>query len=254
MSYNQSFSRIVNILNTLRSECPWDKKQTINTLRQLTIEEIYELADAISKNDWPGIKEELGDILLHIIFYAKIAEEKKEFTLGDVIESVCNKLVNRHPHIYTFLKVNDDKEVKQNWENIKLKEGKESILSGVPSALPAMVKALRLQEKSAQVGFEWRDIKDVKTKILEEIDELQEVINEKNHEEIEKEFGDVLFSLINYARYLNIDPEHALSLTNNKFKQRFELMEKKLTANNKQLTDYSLETMDSIWNEIKKNG
>jgi XTP/dITP diphosphohydrolase len=252
-NYAQSFDRLRQILDELREKCPWDKKQTIHSLRQLTIEETYELADAITQNDWKGLKEELGDVLLHIIFYAKIADEQKQFAIGDVIENVCNKLIHRHPHIYSDVIVEDDDDVKRNWENLKLKEGKKSILSGVPASLPAMVKALRLQEKAKQVGFEWEVTAQVKDKVEEELQELQEVIDEKNHDEIENEFGDVLFSMINYARFLGIDPENALSRTNIKFKRRFEQMESELTKNGKPLTDYTLQEMDTTWNEIKKH-
>lgn len=252
-NYAQSFDRLRQILDELREKCPWDKKQTIHSLRQLTIEETYELADAITQNDWKGLKEELGDVLLHIIFYAKIADEQKQFAIGDVIENVCNKLIHRHPHIYSDVIVEDDDDVKRNWENLKLKEGKKSILSGVPASLPAMVKALRLQEKAKQVGFEWEVTAQVKDKVEEELQELQEVIDQKNHDEIENEFGDVLFSMINYARFLGIDPENALSRTNIKFKRRFEQMESELTKNGKPLTDYTLQEMDTTWNEIKKH-
>ena len=250
-NYAQSFDRITSILNDLRGNCPWDKKQTINTLRQLTIEETYELADAITDHNWQGLKEELGDLLLHIIFYSKIASEQQHFTIGDVIENVSNKLVHRHPHIYSNVIVKNDDDVKQNWENLKLKEGKKSILSGVPNSLPALVKALRLQEKAKQVGFEWEVTTQVKDKVLEELTELQEVIDTKNQDEIENEFGDVLFSMINYARFLGIDPENALARTNNKFKSRFEQMETILTKDGKPLTDYTLTEMDNTWNEIK---
>ena len=253
LNYSQSFERIRDIMNLLREKCPWDKKQTIHTLRQLTIEETYELADAITKENWIELKEELGDLLLHIVFYAKIAEEENKFTIGDVINTVCDKLVFRHPHIYSHVKVSNEDDVKQNWEKLKLKAGRKSILAGVPDALPAMVKALRMQEKAKQVGFEWEATEQVKAKINEELDELEEAIASQNQQEIENEFGDVLFSLINYARYLGIDPENALSRTNNKFKSRFEKMELKLTQNGKSLTEYSLTEMDNTWNEIKKN-
>lgn len=250
-SYTQSFERLLSIMNDLREQCPWDRKQTIQTLRQLTIEETYELADAITKEDWTELKEELGDILLHIVFYARIASEGGHFGIGDVIEKVCAKLVHRHPHIYSQVKVADEEEVKQNWENLKLKEGKKSVLSGVPNALPAMVKALRLQEKAKQVGFEWDATEQVKDKVEEEWNELQEAIGQHDQAAAEAEFGDLLFSMVNYARFLNIDPEHALSLTNQKFKRRFEAMETRLTGNGESLTDYSLEAMDRVWNEIK---
>jgi XTP/dITP diphosphohydrolase len=253
LNYARSFDRIKGIMDELREKCPWDKKQTIATLRQLTIEEMYELVDAITNEDWKGVKEELGDLLLHIVFYAKIAEEQKRFDLGDVIENVCNKLVFRHPHIYSFTKVQNDDDVKRNWEKLKLKEGKKSVLSGVPISLPAMTKALRLQEKAKQVGFEWKELSDVKSKIEEELQELDEVIQLKEQAAMEAEFGDVLFSMINYARYLNIDPENALERTNKKFQSRFMQMEAQLTGGGKGLNEFSLEEMDQVWNEIKKD-
>ncbi|MBK7761941.1 MAG: nucleoside triphosphate pyrophosphohydrolase [Bacteroidetes bacterium] len=251
--YEKSFGRLVQIMDELRENCPWDKKQTIQTLRQLTIEETYELVDAITENDWQGLKEELGDLLLHIVFYARIGGEQNQFDIGDVIQHVCNKLVHRHPHIYSSVVVKDDDEVKRNWENLKLKEGKKSVLSGVPQSLPAMVKALRLQEKSKQVGFEWEATEQVKDKLLEELDELQEVIAEGNQDRMEDEFGDVLFSMVNYARFLNIDPELALARTNQKFYRRFNDMENRLTANGKLLTDFTLSEMDAVWTEIKQD-
>jgi MazG family protein len=251
--YSKSFERLTKIMDELRENCPWDKKQTIQTLRQLTIEESYELVDAITDTNWQGIKEELGDLLLHIVFYSKIASEQNQFNIEDVIENVCNKLVHRHPHIYSNIQVENDDDVKRNWENLKLKEGKKTILSGVPQSLPALVKALRLQEKAKQVGFEWDHIAQVKDKIEEELNELQEVIDLKDQDKIEDEFGDVLFSMINYARFLNIDPENALERTNKKFIRRFNQMEKNLTAEGKALTDYNLNEMDASWNEIKIN-
>lgn len=252
-NYAQSFDRLLKIMTDLRENCPWDKKQTINTLRQLTIEETYELVDAITDNNWDGIKEELGDLLLHIVFYSTIAKETEQFGINNVIEEVCNKLVHRHPHIYSTIKAEDEETVKRNWENLKLKEGKKSVLGGVPNSLPAMIKALRIQEKAKQVGFEWKVTSQVKEKLLEELTELDEVILEGNQDRMEDEFGDVLFSMINYARFLNIDPENALERTNKKFKRRFEEMENKLTLNNNELSSYSLEEMDAVWNEIKTN-
>ncbi len=251
--YAQSFDRIVDIMDELRSKCPWDKKQTPSTLRQLTIEEMYELVDAITNNDWAAMKEELGDLLLHIVFYARIASETDAFNIHDVIENVCNKLVFRHPHIYAHTHVNDEDDVKRNWEKLKLKEGKKSVLSGVPLSLPAMTKALRLQEKARQVGFEWKQSSDVKDKISEELQELQEVVELHDREKMEAEFGDVLFSMINYARFLQIDPENALEKTNKKFQRRFMQMEEQLTAGGKMLNDFTLEEMDRVWNEIKKH-
>lgn len=250
--YAQSVERLVRIMDELRTQCPWDKKQTIQTLRQLTIEETYELADSITQNDWPGLKEELGDILLHIVFYARIAKEENQFTLGEVIEGVCNKLVHRHPHIYSSVKVENEDDVKRNWEQLKLKEGKKSILAGVPNSLPAMVKALRIQEKAKQVGFEWEMKEDVMDKIREEVRELEQAVQAGNTDSIEDEFGDVLFSMVNYARFLNIDPENALARTNNKFKRRFDAMEQELTASGASLNDFSLNEMDAVWNRIKQ--
>jgi MazG family protein len=252
MEYAGSLERLLRIMDELREECPWDKKQTIQTLRQLTIEEVYELADSITEQNWQGLKEELGDILLHIIFYSKIGAEQNQFDIHDVIEGVCNKLVNRHPHIYSNVKVENDEQVKQNWEQIKLKEGKKSILSGVPQSLPAIVKALRLQEKTKTVGFEWEHIGQVKEKVDEEIGELYEAVDKGNQNEIEEEFGDVLFALVNYARFANIDPEHALELTNKKFIKRFQYIEAAAKEQGKILDNMSLEEMDALWNEAKK--
>ena len=251
--YALSFERLVSIMDDLRENCPWDKKQTIETLRQLTIEETYELVDSITDSNWQGIKEELGDLLLHIVFYSKIATEGGHFSMGQVIENVCNKLVHRHPHIYSNVKVGNDDDVKRNWENLKLKEGKKTILGGVPKSLPSMVKALRLQEKAKQVGFEWEVTAQVKEKLEEELNELQEVVDLNDQDKMEDEFGDVLFSMINYARFLNIDPENALERTNKKFTRRFNLMEEKLTQEGKALTDHTLAEMDIAWNEIKRN-
>ena len=239
-------------MDDLREKCPWDKKQTIETLRPLTIEETYELADAITEQDWNGIKEELGDILLHIIFYARIGKEQEMFTLEEVLNGISEKLVRRHPHIYGDVMVNDDEDVKKNWEQIKMKEGKKSVLSGVPKSLPAMVKATRIQEKAKQVGFEWENKEDVWKKVEEEISELQEAVAEKDEKNIEEEFGDVLFSLINYARFLNIDSEGVLEKTNKKFISRFTLMEEEALRQNKSLAEMSLQEMDELWNEIKR--
>ena len=246
-----SFLRLVKIMDELRAQCPWDKKQTIQTLRSLTIEETYELADAITEHNWKDIKEELGDILLHIVFYAKIAGEQKQFSLEDVINGVCEKLIFRHPHIYGDVQVQNEEDVKRNWENLKLKEGKKSVLGGVPAALPATVKAMRLQEKAKQVGFEWDNRGQVWEKVEEEIKELQEAIAENNTENIEEEYGDLVFSLINYARFLHIDAENALERTNKKFIDRFTRMEKEAITKGKNLTEMSLEEMDAIWNQIK---
>jgi XTP/dITP diphosphohydrolase len=253
IKYEHSFDRLQNIMNDLRVNCPWDKKQTIHSLRQLTIEEMYELVDAITDQNWNGIKEELGDLLLHIVFYATIANEEKQFDIHQVIEQVCNKLVFRHPHIYSNVKAEDEEAVKRNWENLKLKEGKKTILGGVPKSLPALIKALRIQEKAKQVGFEWKVTSQVKSKLLEELAELDEVIAEGNQDRIEDEFGDVLFSMVNYARFLNVDPENALERTNKKFKKRFDQMEALMTNDDKDLSLYTLEEMDAVWNEIKKD-
>ena len=249
----ESFLRLVKIMNELRDQCPWDKKQTIETLRTLTIEETFELADAITENDWKNIKEELGDILLHITFYAKIGTEQNKFSLDEVINGVCDKLIFRHPHIYSDTVVKDEEDVKKNWEKLKLKEGKKTTLSGVPRSLPAMVKAIRIQEKAKQVGFEWDNKEDVWKKVEEEMGELQEAINEGHTQEhIEEEFGDVLFSLINYARFLKIDAEGVLEKTNKKFIKRFNDMESIATENGKELHNMTLNEMDAIWDEVKR--
>ncbi len=254
MNYSGSLDRLQNILNELREKCPWDKKQTIHSLSTQTIEELYELTDVIIAEDWKGIKEELGDLLLHILFYSKIGTEQGQFTFSDVVASVSNKLVARHPHIYDHVSVQDDKEVKQNWEKIKLKEGRKSVLSGVPNALPAMVKALRLQDKAKQVGFEWDNKEQVYAKVEEEMQELKEALAEKTQEAVEEEFGDLLFSLVNYARFIDVDPERALEQTNRKFKSRFEQMEVLAEADQKKLHDLSLEEMDALWNKVKLQG
>ena len=247
-----SFLALVKIMDELRAQCPWDKKQTIHTLRPLTIEETYELADAITENDWKGVKEELGDLLLHLLFYAKIGTEENKFTLQEVIEGISAKLIYRHPHIYSDVKVADEEEVKRNWEKLKIKEGKTSVLGGVPPSLPAIVKATRIQEKAKQVGFEWDNKEDVWAKVKEEMFELQEAIQTKQQADIEEEFGDVLFSLANYARFLQVDAEGALEKTNKKFIRRFQEMEKIAIAAGKLLSDMSLLEMDSIWNEVKQ--
>lgn len=251
MQYSQSFERLRSILDELRENCPWDKKQTIHTLRQQTLEEVYELTDAISNEDWKGIKEELGDMLLHIVFYSRIGTEQGQFTLDEVIEGVCNKLVSRHPHIYSTLKVEDDTQVKQNWEKLKQQEGKKSILSGLPPSLPALMKALRLQEKTKQVGFEWDNTDQVRVKVDEEIQELYEAVESGNKEHIEEEFGDVMFALINYARFIKVDPEHALERTNKKFIRRFQRIEELAGTQGKSLHDMTLAEMDELWNQAK---
>ena len=250
---SDAFLRLVKIMDELRAQCPWDKKQTIQSLRQLTIEETYELADAITDNDWKGIKEELGDLLLHIVFYAKIGAEQNQFTLAETINGICEKHIYRHPHIYGDVKVNDEEDVKRNWEKLKLKEGKgkDSVLSGVPLSLPSMVKAMRLQEKAKQVGFEWDTKEQVWEKVEEEHRELLEAVSSGNIDKMEDELGDVFFSLVNFARFLQVDAENALERTNKKFISRFTKMEAEALKEGKQLHDMSLEEMDAIWNRIK---
>jgi len=249
-----SFLRLVQIMDELREKCPWDKKQTIHSLRSMTIEETYELADAITESDWKGIREELGDLLLHIVFYAQIGKEQGQFTLDEVIQGICDKLVARHPHIYGDVKVENAEEVKRNWENLKLKEGKKSVLSGIPPSLPAVVKAMRLQEKAKQVGFEWEVKEQVWEKVEEETRELHEAVENGDKDKIEDEFGDLVFSLVNYARFLHIDAENALERTNKKFISRFTEMEQKALAAGRNLDDMTLEEMDAIWNSIKQQG
>ena len=239
-------------MDEFREQCPWDRKQTIHTLRPLTLEETYELADAITENNWKGIREELGDMLLHILFYAKIGSEQQQFTLDEVINDICEKLIYRHPHIYGDVKVTGEEDVKKNWEKLKIKEGKSSVLGGVPVSLPAVVKATRIQEKAKQVGFEWDNKEDVWKKVEEEMGELQQAIREGTQEEVEEEFGDVLFSLVNYARFLRVDAEGALERTNKKFISRFQQMEAIAAERGQQLTDMSLSEMDAIWNEVKR--
>lgn len=252
MNYAKSIERLLNIMDELREQCPWDKKQTIDSLRPQTIEEVYELTDAITEKNWMSLKEELGDVLLHIVFYSKIGAEQNQFNFDDVIEGVCNKLIARHPHIYGSLRLDNEEEVKQNWEKIKLKEGKTSVLSGIPKTMPAMIKALRLQEKTKQVGFEWENSEQVKDKVEEEIQELYEAVASSNQDRIEDEFGDVLFALVNYARFIKVDPEQALERTNRKFMRRFQQIETMAKDLGKELHDMSLMEMDALWNEVKK--
>ncbi len=247
----EEFLRLVSIMDDLREKCPWDKKQTIETLRPLTIEETYELADAITDNDWKHIKEELGDMLLHIVFYAKIGQEQQQFTLTEVINGICEKLIARHPHIYGDVTVNNEEDVKRNWEKLKMKEGKKSVLGGVPKGLPSMIKAIRIQEKVKQVGFEWENKNQVFEKIEEEMNELKEVVQAGDIDKMEEEMGDVFFSLVNYARFLQIDADHALERTNRKFMQRFLQMEKEANSEGKELAKMTLNEMDEIWNRIK---
>ena len=247
-----AFSRLVTIMDELREKCPWDKKQTIHTLRSMTLEETYELADAITEEDWTGIKEELGDLLLHIVFYSKIGTEQNKFTLDEMIDGICEKLIIRHPHIYGQVKVENEDDVKRNWEKIKLQEGKKSVLSGVPPSLPAIVKALRIQEKVKQVGFEWEKKEDVWKKVEEEISELKEAEEQAEQGYIEEEFGDLLFSLVNYARFLKIDPETALEKTNKKFIKRFQQMEQLAETNEKRLSEMNPDELDVLWNNVKQ--
>ena len=247
----KAFERLLVIMDELRANCPWDKKQTMETLRHLTIEEVYELGDAILENDLDEIKKELGDLLLHIVFYSKIGSETNDFDIADVCNSICDKLVERHPHIYGDVEVNDEEDVKRNWEQIKLKEGKKSVLEGVPESLPALVKANRIQDKVAGVGFDWEKPQQVWEKVEEELRELQNEVQMNHADKIEGELGDVLFSLVNYARFLNINPENALERTNKKFIKRFQYLEAKAKANNKLLRDMTLAEMDVFWEEAK---
>lgn len=253
------FLRLVKIMDELREKCPWDRKQTINTLRYLTIEETYELTDAIDDEDWKGIKEELGDLLLHLIFYAKIGSEQNKFTLDEMIAGISDKLISRHPHIYGegamaegLKEVANEEDVKQNWEKLKLKEGKKSILGGVPKSLPSIVKAIRLQEKTKTVGFEWENTDQVWAKVNEEMDELKEAISSGEQDKVEDEMGDVMFSLVNLARFLQVDADSALERTNKKFIRRFTAVEAAAAAQNKAVHDMSLQEMDALWDEIKK--
>ena len=247
-----AFLRLVKIMDELREKCPWDQKQTVETLRHMTIEETYELADAITEKDWKGIKEELGDLLLHILFYSRIGREQNQFTLEEVINGISEKLIIRHPHIYGDVKVKDEEDVKSNWEKLKLKEGKTSILSGVPVSLPATVKAMRLQEKAKKVGFEWENKEQVWQKVEEEVGELHQAVDGGDTDKIEDEFGDLIFSLINYARFLLIDAENALERTNKKFIRRFTEMEAEARKQSKDLDEMTLEEMDALWNAIKQ--
>lgn len=245
----EAFGRLLTIMDTLREQCPWDRKQTLQSLRNLTIEETYELADAILDNNLSDIKEEIGDLMLHLVFYAKIADEKGAFHIGDALHAVCDKLIARHPHIYGDVQVKDEEEVKKNWEQLKLREGKKSVLQGVPRSLPAMIKAYRMQEKTKQVGFEWENSEQVWQKVEEEMAEFREAMQENlSPEKREEEFGDVIFSLINYARFQGIDPETALERVNNKFKKRFEYIEANAPTD---LRNMTLAEMDALWNEAK---
>lgn len=248
----QAFNRLLDIMDELREKCPWDRKQTLQSLRHLTIEETYELGDAILDNDLPEIKKELGDLLLHIVFYAKIGSESNAFDIADVANTICDKLIERHPHIYGDISVDNEDDVKRNWENIKLKEGKKSVLEGVPKSLPAMVKANRIQDKVAGIGFDWEQSEQVFEKVQEELEELNQEIINGNKNKVESEFGDVLFSLINYARFIKVNPENALEKTNKKFTKRFQYLEKAAQKEGKQLSEMTLAEMDKIWEESKK--
>ena len=247
----QAFERLLNIMDDLREKCPWDKKQTIQTLRHLTIEETYELADAILDENMNDIKEEIGDIMLHMVFYSKIASETNDFDIADSLNTVCDKLVERHPHIYGDVVAETEEEVKKNWEKIKLKSGKKSVLEGVPKSLPALVKASRIQEKARGIGFDWDNKDQVWEKVQEEIQELKVEI-ESDSSKIEDEFGDVLFSLINYARFIGVNPENALEKTNKKFIKRFQYLEVESKKDGKELSEMSLEEMDMYWEKAKK--
>ena len=247
-----AFNRLLDIMDDLREKCPWDKKQTLESLRHLTIEETYELADAILENDLNEIKNELGDVLLHLVFYAKIGSEKKAFDIGDVANAISEKLISRHPHIYGDVVVRDENEVKENWEKLKLKEGKKSVLEGVPKSLPAMVKANRIQDKVSGVGFDWEEPNQVWNKVQEELSELNEEIKKGSNNSIESEFGDVLFSLINFARFIGVNPENALEKTNKKFINRFQYLEKAIKKEGKKLSEMTLSEMDVYWEQSKK--
>lgn len=248
----RAFERLLNIMDDLREKCPWDKKQTFETLRTLTIEETYELADAISKNDLKAVEGEIGDLFLHLVFYCKLGNEQGTFDVESVLNSICEKLIFRHPHIYGDTEANTEEEVKANWEKLKLKEGKKSVLEGVPSSLPALVKAMRIQEKVKGIGFDWDTKSQVWSKVQEELVELQEAEELQHQGEIESEFGDVLFSLINYARFIGVNPENALNKTNLKFKGRFQTMESLMLAENKNISNMNLSEMDIYWEKAKE--
>ena len=247
----KSFARLLTIMDELREQCPWDQKQTLDSLRYLTIEEMYELSDAILEKDMDEIKKELGDVLLHIVFYSRIASETNDFDIADVINDICEKLIHRHPHIYGDVKVADEKEVKKNWEKLKLKEGRKSVLEGVPKSLPAIVKAFRIQEKVRGIGFDWDNKTQVWEKVLEEIEELKVEIEKGDNDRIESEFGDVLFALTNYARFINVNPEDALERTNKRFIKRFQIMERLIEKENLTLDQMNLEQMDVYWEKAK---
>jgi len=247
----KAFERLLNIMDELREKCPWDRKQTIESLRQLTIEETYELAEAIADNNLSDIKKELGDILLHIVFYSRIASENNYFNITDVINSLCEKLIFRHPHVFGDIHVKDDQEVKSNWESLKIKEGNRSVLAGVPMSLPPLAKALRIQDKVRSVGFDWDEPHQIWDKVKEEISELEAEINKQDKTKMESEFGDVLFSLVNAARLYNIDPEMALERTNKKFIKRFNYLEEQTIKKGKSLQDMTLDEMNVFWEKAK---
>ena len=250
----EAFGRLLDIMDDLREKCPWDRKQTMETLRHLTIEEVYELGDAILDEDLPEVKKELGDLLLHMVFYAKIGEEKEAFDIADVLHSICEKLIHRHPHIYGDVEANDEETVKANWEKLKLKEGKKSVLEGVPRSLPALVKATRIQDKARGAGFDWEETAQVWDKLREEVAELEHEVKSAEADKIEAEFGDVLFSLINISRFIKVDPESALERTNKKFIRRFQYLEEAAKAAGRDLDEMSLSEMDRYWDEAKAKG
>lgn len=252
LSLQEKFLKLVLVMDELREKCPWDQKQTIHTLRSMTIEEMYELGDGILNENWATIKEELGDILLHILFYSRIAQEEERFTIGDVIDDLIQKMIVRHPHIYGDVEVKNEEDVKKNWQKIKLSEGKRSVLSGVPSSLPAVIKAMRIQEKAKQVGFEWETKEHVWEKVEEELKELQLAEKQQDKAAVQEEFGDLLFSLINYARFLNVDVETVLEQANRKFISRFKAMEELAKESKRELTNMNLSDMDELWNLAKK--
>jgi XTP/dITP diphosphohydrolase len=249
----KAFERLLIIMDELREKCPWDKKQTMESLRHLTIEETYELSDAILEKDYNEIKKELGDLMMHLVFYARIASETNHFDIADVLNTICDKLISRHPHIYGDVKVANEEEVKANWEKLKLKEGNKSVLAGVPASLPALIKASRIQEKARGVGFDWENKQQVWEKVLEELNEFKtEAEKENNHAKTEEEFGDLLFSLVNYARFIGINPEDALERTNKKFIKRFTYLEEECKKEGKTLSEMTLNEMDEYWNRAKK--
>lgn len=249
-----AFERLLHIMDDLRAKCPWDMKQTMQSLKHLTIEEVYELTDAIMENDIQEVRKEIGDIILHMVFYSKIASETNEFDIADVLNGICEKLIHRHPHIYGNVEVNDAAEVSQNWEKLKLKEGNKSVLGGVPTSLPALIKSMRIQEKARAVGFDWENDEQVFEKVEEELQEFKAELSSGDQQKAEDEFGDLLFALVNYARFKNINPEEALERTNKKFIRRFQFMEEKMKENNLSFDHLSLVEMDVFWNEAKQKG